>query len=590
MQINKKLEHSVLDENWQIREFDEKLISQISQYFNFSDVTSKLISSRVESLTEAKDYVNPKIKNLLPNPFDLLDMDKAVTRTIFAIKNQEKIHILADYDVDGATSAALLKNIFRLLKINSKIYIPQRDEGYGPNVKALEKIAYESNLLISVDCGSSAIEEFEYAEKLGLDSIILDHHITSNKLPKVLAIVNPNRYDEKTDYKNLAAVGVSFLFLVALISKLKVQKFFDEKNIVIPNLIEQLDIVALGTICDVVKLDLLNRALVKQGLLVSTQSKNVGYKTLCRLSLSNMEKIDSSDLSFLLGPQINAGGRIGNSSIGSELLSTESYKEASELAQELFDLNKSRQNIENEVLQEALLKAETQKNDPLILVVGENWHKGVIGIISARLKEKYSKLAIVISIQENIGTASCRSVKHINISEKILNAKSQNLLIKGGGHKMAAGFSIHRNMINKFHNFLKDSVQSDLATYKKEIRFYDMHLRVSSITERFIRAILELEPHGVGNPEPIFKISDFYIVETKILKNSHISLVLKDSILTKASHVLYAIAFNVLKTPIAEFLLKYNESLRYSILGRIKFRKWNNREFIQIYIQDLLVE
>ncbi|MBF8246501.1 MAG: single-stranded-DNA-specific exonuclease RecJ [Rickettsia sp.] len=591
MYKHNSIQESVLKNYWQAKNLDEIFISKISQSLDLSDTLAKLISTRINSLEEAKNFIDPKIKNLLPDPFELLDMHKATDRVITAIKKKENICLLADYDVDGATSAALLKNILKSFNLNSKIYIPQREEGYGPNINIVNHIAKEATLLITLDCGSSSIEELDHANNLGLDTIVLDHHITSSNLPKVFAIVNPNRHDEKTNYKNLAAVGVTFLFLVALISKLKSKNFFTEKNRKIPSLVDQLDIVALGTICDVVKLDPLNRALVKQGLKISSISKNLGYKTLCKLSKIDKEKISSYDLSFLLGPQINAGGRIGNSSIGSRLLSTNSFSEANSLANELYILNQSRKNIESTILEEAIKKAEFQKNDPLILVTGQNWHKGVIGIIAARLKEKYSKLSIVISLEGGFGTASCRSIKQIDISQKILAAKSQKFILKGGGHKMAAGFLIKEDSLTDFHNFLTNAVKQDLKNQEKDIKFFDLNLRINAITENLIEEILQLEPYGISNPAPIFKISNFHILEKKILKNAHISLKLQDSFSTHNKKIINAIAFNVMQTSIAEILLKNHfPSINFSILGQVKSQTWNNKISKQILIQDVILE
>ena len=406
---------SVLGKYWFASSYDEAFISEMTRMLGVNDFLSRMISTRVDSLDSAEKYLDPKIKTQLPDPFHLKDMDLAVARLIKAIESKEKICIFADYDVDGATSSALIKNILEQIHINADIYVPDRiAEGYGPSAEAMQRIKDSgASLIITVDCGSVAFEALEYASDLGMDVIVVDHHISMDELPKAVAVINPNRLDETSECKNLAAVGVSFLFLVGLVSKLKEKDYFAKNNFNPPNLIQQLDIVALGTVCDVMQLTGLNRAFVAQGLKVARSRGNLGYKTLCDVS-NIQEAINCYHLGFILGPRINAGGRVGKSSLGANLLSTSSTSEAVKIAEELDMHNQERKVIELVMLDEAMEKAIHQENDPMLFISGEGWHPGVIGIIAGRLKEKYNKPTAVIAINDGFGKASCRSVKGVD--------------------------------------------------------------------------------------------------------------------------------------------------------------------------------
>ncbi|RYE12919.1 MAG: single-stranded-DNA-specific exonuclease RecJ, partial [Rickettsiales bacterium] len=344
-----------------------------------------------------------------------------------------------DYDVDGATSSALFKRFFDSLGVNSSIFIPDRiNDGYGPNSSIFQRLKYDdTDLVITVDCGTTSFDAFDTAEDIGLKVIIVDHHLSSEILPKAFAIVNPNRIDETTIYKNLAAVGVCFLVAVATVSVLKERNYFMNQNP--PNLLNLLDLVAVGTVCDVVALEGINRAFVVQGLKILEKRSNVGLSSLIDISRLN-EVPTAYHLGYILGPRINAGGRVGKSSHGAELLSTDDIDIATNLALELDQFNMERRAIENIIFDEAMLIAEQNDDNPMQFIIGKSWHPGVIGIIASRIKEKYNKPTIVISILNGIGKASCRSISGIDLGAIVVNAKLLNLVENGGGHAMAAGF------------------------------------------------------------------------------------------------------------------------------------------------------
>lgn len=576
---------------WTAKSYNENFILELVRGLRISDFLARIISSRIESISEAEKFLTPKIKSLLPDPFHLLDMDKAIMRVIKAINLKEKICIFADYDVDGATSSALLKNIFRELHIDVGIYVPDRiTEGYGPTTHAIQKIHEQGNsLLITVDCGSVAFEPLEYADSLGLDVIVIDHHISLDCLPKTVAVINPNRLDETSECKHLAAVGVSFLFAVALISRLKESNYLQENQVAVPDLIKQLDIVALGTVCDVMQLTGLNRAFVSQGLKVAKTRGNLGYRTLCDTA-NIQEAINCYHLGFILGPRINAGGRVGKSSLGANLLSTTSPMEANAIAQELEKYNEERKVIELTMLEEALEIAKLQSKDPMLFIIGHGWHPGVIGIVAGRLKEKYNKPVAVIAINDGIGKASCRSIKGIDFGCKIIEAKQRQLVTAGGGHSMAAGFTALESKLSELQVFLNDGFRIDLADSDVHLQeYFDADLTTSAATLKLLSEISTLEPFGVGNPAPIFRFKGVYVLKADIVGSKHIKVMFAPQRESFGSNPLPAIAFNAVGSDFEQILLS-KKPLNLSVFGTLKLNSWQGYDTTQLQLRDIIVE
>ncbi len=619
---------SVNGKIWQQRSVNEDDVSELCRSVGISDFLARVLFPRLENLSQAIDFLSPKLKNLLPDPFHLLDMQKAVDRTIEAIINKQKICIFADYDVDGATSSSLLKNIFRDLGQEADIYVPNRiAEGYGPTPAAMQKIKDNATeLLITVDCGAMAHEALKYAAQVKLDVIVIDHHISSDILPDAVAVVNPNRIDETSRYKYLAAVGVSFLFATALLSELKKQNFFTDRHCeeqlrcdeaikkngdkrkhldcfvaaeasprndasllrTIPNLMQYLDLVALGTVCDVMKLIHLNRAFVAQGLKILGQRKNLGMKTLCDVAGLN-EKPNCYHLGFVLGPRINAGGRVGKSSLGASLLSTECATEANLLAQELEKHNNERKVIELIMIEEATQIALTQENDSSLFIVGKGWHPGVIGIVAGRLKEKFNKPVAVIALNNAIGKASCRSVKNVDFGSKIINAKAKDLIIAGGGHAMAAGFTVLEEKLQELQEFLNHAFKIDISNQNDIVyEEYDAELTTSSVNLPLMDELSKLEPFGQGNHEPIFKFSNLFVLKADIVGGKHIRCLLAPSKEAFGSKPLHAIAFNSVSSPIENILLNI-KSYNISVIGSLKMNSWKESNTIQLQIKDLII-
>ena len=462
---------SVSGKNWIPKEFNSEDINYFKTNFFLDEIVAKLLSIRKIKKEEIDFFLNPSIKKILPNPFILKDMDKATERTISGILKKEKVGIFGDYDVDGATSTAILGQYFKSLNIDYEIYIPDRkNEGFGPNENAFsEFINLGVNLIFTVDCGTLSFAPMDFAKNKNIDVIILDHHQSEIKLPNAHAIVNPNRFDDRSELNFLCAAGVCFLFLIALNKKLRDQNWFELNSILEPDLINILDLVSLGTVCDVVPLVGLNRAIVSQGLKVLKKKQNLGLKTL--IESNNIESsITTYHLGYVLGPRINAGGRVGKSTHGANLLLNSSPQETFKIASELNSYNKERQILESELLNK-ILNVDLDKNsDPVIILYGENWHEGIIGIIAARVKEKYNKPTIVISVTSGIGKGSCRSIYGFDIGSVIIGAVQKELLIKGGGHKMAAGFTIKMSQIEKFKEFVFKKFKSvNINLEKKKI-------------------------------------------------------------------------------------------------------------------------
>ena len=585
------MQKSVLGYNWSASIIDEYFVNELTKYLQISDFLARLLSRRVGSPEEAFHFLNPKIKSMLPDPFHLLDMENGVKRTIEAINNREKICIFADYDVDGATSSALLKNIFKELGIDIDIYVPDRiEEGYGPTSAAMQKLKDRKvDLLITVDCGSVAFEALNHAAEIGMDVIVIDHHISLDQFPKAVAVINPNRIDETSIHKNLAAVGVSFLFSIALCSILRKEGFFEKNGLSFPDLMKQLDLVALGTVCDVMTLTGLNRAFVAQGLKIARNRTNVGYAALCDIS-ELTEAINCYHLGFVIGPRINAGGRIGDSSLGAALLSTRNYQQALEISKELDVHNNNRRAIESVILEEAYMIAESQANNSIIFVSGKGWHPGVIGIVAGRLKEKYNKPVAVIAVNDSIGKGSCRSVKGCDFGKALIEAKSNDLLIAGGGHAMAAGFTICETKMPMLQGFLSERfarIMKDSTSHLEQ--YYEMDLSPASLDEGLIEDMNLLEPFGNGNPAPVFKISNLFVLKADIVGGKHIKVIFAPIRHSYSSKSISAIAFNAVNTPIAEIILS-KKSHNLSVFGNLKLNNWQNNQSLQLQIKDLVVE
>ena len=577
---------SVSGKIWIYKDFNEEEITFLKDNFFVDEMVAKLLSIRKIKKEEVNSFLNPSIKNFLPDPDNLLDMKKSSLRTLDAIQKKEKIGVFGDYDVDGATSAAILGKYFNQLKMDYEIYIPDRKtEGYGPSIKGFQELIEKNvKIIFTVDCGTLSYDAIEYANSHNVNVIVLDHHQSEIKLPDAYSIINPNRFDDKSNLQHLCAAGVSFMFLVSLNKYLRSKNWFEINSLKEPNLLEFLDLVSLGTVCDVVPLKGLNRAIVKQGLKVLKAKKNLGLKTL-----SEICKIETNlsiyHLGYMLGPRINAGGRVGKCSHGVNLLLKSNPKEVFKLASELDHFNKERQLLEKKLLENILTNMNIKFNDPVLVLHGDNWHEGIIGIVASRLKEKFGKPVIIISLKEKIGKASARSVVGFDIGQAILSAVQNKILLKGGGHKMAGGFSINVDKIEKLKEFMINRFTKEIQnTPKIKSLFIDSKIAASALNLEFFNKVDSLSPFGSGNPEPKFIIEDLKSVNSKVVGEKHIKTIL----LGPEGTSIKAIAFNAKDNELGAYLLKKNKNT-FNIAGKLSLNEWRGQKNVEFIIDDISV-
>lgn len=566
---------------WRLLEGSAREVAYLTQRHNLPEVVARLLAQRKVTAETADLFLKPTLKNLMPDPFHLKDMDMAVKRTLLALEHKEKIVIFGDYDVDGATASATLKRYFDAIGADASIYIPDRlAEGYGLNQQALEYLKAQGNtLVITVDCGTTSFESLEWARDNELDVIILDHHMSEEELPPATALVNPNRQDETSEYTYVCAAGLAFLFIAALQQKLR--DTTPESKL--PDLRSYLDLVALGTICDMVPLKGLNRAYVTQGLKVLRKGTNVGLKAL--MDVSNVqEKPNTYHLGFLLGPRINAGGRIGQADLGAQLLSTDDPALAQTIAAELNDLNQERRAMEATITEEAFtqIKEKNLHKDSVICVASTEWHVGIVGIVSGRIKEHYNKPCFVIAIDEHsIGKGSGRSVPGFDLGALAHAARHEGLLINGGGHAMAAGITIESDKIDAFKDFLVENIPAE-----DETSFLDIHgsVTVSGASVDLIESIDQLSPFGPSNPTPNFMLTNMRVTYADVVGQNHVRCTLESEDKKRLS----AIAFQAEETEVGKWLLANQKKAACHVVGTLQANHWQGRTTAQLVIKDVM--
>lgn len=561
-----------------MREHDSLKGMALAQTLGEPEIVGRLLANRGIDLEDVASFLNPTIRHFMPDPSHLKDLDHSVTRVIQALRQKEKIALFGDYDVDGATASALLFHLLKALGGSPRIYIPDRlEEGYGPNLPAFRQLKSEGvQVILTVDCGTTAFDVLEEAARIGLDVIVIDHHVAEPKLPKAWGVVNPNRIDQESPLKHLAAVGLSFVFAAALVRALRRENFFQNRPE--PDLLSYLDLVALGTVCDVVELKGLNRAFVSQGLKILARRQNDGLKALAD-EAGLQEKASVYHLGFLIGPRINAGGRVGKASLGAELLTSQDPSRCASIARDLSLYNQERQAIEQQVLEEAILQAEKSVH-PVILVSSEGWHPGVIGIVAGRLKERFHRPAIVIGFEEGgVGKGSGRSVPGLDLGSLVHAARQKGLLEGGGGHAMAAGLVVRREQMDALQEFLNERCRTSEVDLTPSLTA-DGFLSLRAATPDLLVKLERLAPFGQGNPSPRFIFPDLKIGKADVVGGTHIRCFLT----TIGGGSLSGIAFRALDTPLGETLLHTKESL--ALLGSLKLDTWMDREKVSFIIED----
>ncbi len=554
---------------------EDRLSEAMAQDTGLPSALCRTLVRRGVAAEDAPAFLAPTLRDLLPDPRHLKDMETAATRFLHAVETGQRIAIFADYDVDGGSSAALLITWLRAMGITATLYIPDRiDEGYGPNDAAMAQLAADHDLIICVDCGTLSHGPITAAK--GADVIVLDHHLGAETLPPAIAVVNPNRQDETGDLGHLCAASVVFLMLVEANRQLRVN---NRKG---PDLMAMLDLVALATVADVAPLTGVNRAFVRQGLTVMARRQRIGLTALA--DVAGLDQAPSSyHLGFLLGPRVNAGGRIGKADLGARLLATDDRHEAEALAAKLDQLNTERREVEANVRDLALQQATDRGLDgPLVWAAGEGWHPGVVGIVAARLKEATNRPAIVIGLDGDEGKGSGRSVSGIDLGAAIQRVAAEGLLIKGGGHKMAAGLTVARDKLDAAMARLGELLakQGADAIGPADLRL-DGLLMPGAATVELIQQIEDAGPFGAGAPAPRFAFPDVQIQFAKQVGANHLKVSFGDGIGARID----AIAFGAMDGPMGPMLIGHNGG-RFHLAGRLEINTWQGRQSVQLRLED----
>jgi single-stranded-DNA-specific exonuclease len=558
----------------------------IAQRYGHPELLSRVLASRGVGIDEVESHLDPTVKQWMPDPSTLTDMDKAAARLADAVERNEPIAIFGDYDVDGATSTALLTRVLRAAGTSPLFYIPDRIfEGYGPNVEAIRSLSDKgSKLLVTLDCGTTSGEALREARRLGLDVVVADHHQAGEQLPETAALVNPNREDDLSGLGHLAAAGVTFMLCVALVRELRKRNFWSNAQPA-PDLLRLLDLVALGTVADVVPLKGLNRAFVQKGLIALQDRENLGLRALMDAARLNGPPAPYH-LGFLLGPRINAGGRIGDATLGTKLLVTDDPAEAAGIAAELDRLNNERRMVEKQTLEaaeaEAMAALGIEEQGAIVLASGEGWHPGVVGLVAARLKEKFSRPAFAIAMLGSTGTGSGRSIPGVDLGRIVRRAVEEGVLIKGGGHAMAAGLTVAKEKLGAlrayFEEHLKDAVETARAEDHLSI---DGALTAAGANAGLWRMLERAGPYGAGNPEPIFALPSHRVVYADPVGGAHVRLRLRSGDGVQIG----GIAFRALERPLGKALLAARGQTLH-VAGCLSRDSWQGQERIELRVLD----
>ncbi len=579
------VERSLLGRAWHAAILLQDVVEDLRQSLDIPDPVARILAARGFSPETAQPFLYPTLKDLMPDPASLAGMDKAVDRTVAAIEGGEAITVFGDYDVDGATSSALVIRFLRALGIEAGSYIPDRvKEGYGPNEAALLAIKDQgAAVVITVDCGITAYDPLAAAADAGLDIIVVDHHKAEAELPVAAAVINPNRLDDTSGQGHLAAVGVAFLFVVAVNRALRESGWYERSGLSEPDLRQWLDLVALGTVCDVVPLKGLNRAYVNSGLSIMARGENAGL-----VALANVARIKGSprafDLGYLLGPRVNAGGRVGDAALGTRLLTCDDPEEAAILAMRLNEHNANRKDIEAAVLAEAIEQAETRGEDTrnLVFVSGQDWHPGVIGIVASRLRERYDQPACVVALDGGMAKGSGRSIPGVDLGRAVLAARDAGLLFTGGGHAMAAGFSVESDRLDAFQNFLSDQIADQVAAGGVAPQYnIDAVVTVDGASLDLVKALSQLEPYGSGNEEPKVAVERARVAQADVVGSGHVRCTLTG----ESGGRLKAIAFNSADSELGYALLG-SQGRALHVAGSLREDNWQGRSDVQLVIED----
>ncbi len=583
------VEQSVTGRAWKARPAEYRIIQAIAQQHDIPEIAARVIAGRGVTLDQSHAFLNPTLREALPDPSRFKDMDRACARVAEAVQKGQNVAVFGDYDVDGATSSALLKRFFAALSRDLMVYIPDRiREGYGPNARALLELKEKgADLVITVDCGTVSFAPLQVAREAGLDVIVIDHHQAEPRLPEAVAVVNPNRIDEAEGYGQLAAVGVTFLFIVGINRALRKAGWYQAQGLEEPDLMSLLDLVALGTICDVVPLVGVNRALVAQGLKVMAGRANVGIRALGDVA-GIREEPGTYHAGFLIGPRVNAGGRVGRAEAGSRILSTDDAHEAEQLAHELHGYNAERQAIEHMVLEQAMAQVAARIGPagappPVIIASGKGWHSGVIGIVAGRLKEFYQRPVFVIGIDDDgVGKGSGRSIYGVDLGAAVTAARQADLLSAGGGHAMAAGLTVAEDRIGALETFMIERMRQSVGDALKGLALkLDGVLSVAGVTTDLVDQLGRVGPFGQGNAQPRFALANVTVQYADVVGKDHVKCTLRGA----EGASVRAMAFRSADQPLGQLILR-SRGGKIHVAGTVRKNSWNDRVSAEVFIDD----
>jgi len=576
------VERSFTGRRWRSRLADDRPAYALADRLGLPELVARVLTARGIGPDEAPRFLAPTLRDHLPDPSHLKGMDEAAARLAAAVRGGEGIAIFGDYDVDGATSSALLLRFLRRAGARATAYIPDRmTEGYGPNAPALLRLRAEgAAVVVTVDCGTTAFAPLAAARAAGLDVVVVDHHVAEPALPDAVAVVNPNRLDQETEHRGLAAVGVSFLLAVAVNRTLRDAGWWGPARPQ-PDLLALLDLVALGTVCDVMPLTGLNRALVTQGLKVMGRRGNAGMAALADVARLD-QRPQAFHLGYVLGPRVNAGGRVGRADLGMRLLSTDDPAEAATIAAELDRFNEDRRRIEAEVLEAATAAVESQALPPVLAVGGEGWHPGVIGIVASRLKDRFDRPAMVFAIDGGLAKGSGRSVPGFDLGAAVIAARQAGILALGGGHAMAAGFSLAAARIDEFGQFLcQRFAASGIVAGRVPELGIDGSMALSGLDVALVERLEGLGPFGAGMSEPRFALGHLRVVRADLAGQTHVRCILAAA----SGERVKGIAFRAMEGDLGPALMAARGRTIH-VAGRVSIDSWNGGDTGQVRIDD----
>lgn len=583
---------SLKDSRWVFPAVEQDIVARISQLHGLPDYIARMLHIRGVGPDDVESFLYPTLRNHFPDPFSMAGMKDFAEDISEKIINGECIGVLADFDVDGGTSAAIMIRFLRHCGISPPVYIPDRlSEGYGPNLTGLQALKNDgAKTVVMLDCGTTAFKAVQDGRNLGLDIFIFDHHETEDKLPDANHVINPKRTDDISGLSMLAACGVTFMCCVAINNVLRREKFFEKRGIADAPLKNWMDLVGLGTVCDMVPMTGPNRLFVREGFRQMAMKNNPGIRALCEVA--NLSSAPTpTDAGFTIGPRINAGSRVHKSDLGARLLSTDDMDEARSIAFLLDECNEQRKKIQSQMMKEAVDRVEGQGGNegPVIIVSDSDWHPGLSGLVAGRLKERFGKPAIVITYAENPdgvleGRGSGRSVAGVNMAEIFIGARNQGILVKGGGHAMAGGFTIMPDRLPEFREYVAQAVahQSEVVDLTPET-VIDGIASIRGAQSQFVRLLTDhIGPFGPQNTEPVFALANVRIQMTDVLKDKHIRIQMND---WEGGKRMKAMFFNGVGTKLGQALLNHNQAL-FHLAGQFHINSWQGQENVEFMISD----